>query len=105
MKRLMEPDPQMQTGEWLLHSRELQDTEDQFYQKMREPDVERLREVRGEPGKEQTTGGGPPRNGAKSWPKTKKLRGGKPGLRVSTIGGTSPPLGTETPPPLPLHQQ
>jgi len=51
LKRLMEPDPQMQTGEWLLHSRELQDTEDQFYQKMREPEVERLREVRGEPGK------------------------------------------------------
>ena len=47
----MEPDPQMQTGEWLLHSRELQDTEDQFHQRMREPEVERLREVRGEPGK------------------------------------------------------
>ena len=56
LKRLMEPDPQMQTGEWLLHSRELQDTEDQFHQKMREPEVERLREVRGEPGKRADQG-------------------------------------------------
>ena len=51
LKRLMEPDPQMQTGEWLLHNRELQRTEDQFHKKMREPDVERLREIRGEPKK------------------------------------------------------
>ena len=39
LKRLMEPDPQMQTGEWLLHSGELQDTEDQFHGRTREPEI------------------------------------------------------------------
>jgi len=51
LKRLMEPDPQMQIGEWLLHSGELQDTEDQFYRRTQEPEIERLRDIRGEPEK------------------------------------------------------
>ena len=51
LKKLMEPDPQLQTGEWLLHSGELQDTEDQFHRRTREPEIERLRDIRGEPEK------------------------------------------------------
>ena len=51
LKKLMEPDPQMQTGEWLLHSGELQDTEDQFHRRTREPEIERLRDIRLEPEK------------------------------------------------------
>ena len=45
LKRLMEPDPQLQTGEWLLHNEELQSTEDQFHRRTREPEVERLQET------------------------------------------------------------
>ena len=51
LKRLMEPDPQLQTGEWLLHNEELQSTEDQFHRRTRVPEVELLREIRGEPEK------------------------------------------------------
>ena len=47
----MQPDPQAQTGEWIHHNRELQTTEDQFYRRTREPEIERLREIRGEPKK------------------------------------------------------
>ena len=46
-------------------------------------------------GKEQIMGGGPPKNGAKLWPKTKKPGGGRPGPGASVIGRISPPLGTE----------
>ena len=50
LKRLMEPDPWVQTGEWVQHSQELQETEDQFYQRTREPEIE-LRDIRVEPEK------------------------------------------------------
>ena len=59
LKRLMEPDPWVQTGEWVQHSQELQETEDQFYQRTREPEIE-LQDIRGELRKERTTGGEPP---------------------------------------------
>ena len=49
LKKLMEPDPQLQTGEW--HNGELQDTEDQFHRRTRELEIERLWDIRGEPEK------------------------------------------------------
>ena len=49
LKKLLEPDPQAQTGEWLHHSGELQEAENQFYQRTREPEIERLQDIRGEP--------------------------------------------------------
>ena len=49
MKKLLEPDPQTQTGEWLHHGGELQEAENQFYQRTREPEIERLQDIRGEP--------------------------------------------------------
>ena len=41
MKKLMEPDPQAQTGEWLPHSGELQDTKNQFHRRTKDPEIER----------------------------------------------------------------
>ena len=41
----------MQTGEGIQHSRELQVTEDQFHRRTREPEIKRLRDIRGEPKK------------------------------------------------------
>ena len=47
------------------------------------------------PRKEQITGGDPPWNGAKSWPRAKRTGGEKPGPGASATGGTSPPPGIE----------
>ena len=50
-KKLLEPDPQTQTGEWLRHGGELQEAENQFHQRTREPEIEHLQDIRGEPKK------------------------------------------------------
>ena len=49
LKKLMEPDHQAQTGEWIHHNRELQTTEDQFHRRTRVPEIERLHDIQGEP--------------------------------------------------------
>ena len=51
LKRLYAQDPQTQTGEWLLGNEDLREVENQFYRNTREPEVQRFREIRGEPEK------------------------------------------------------
>ena len=48
LKKLLEPDPQTQTREWFRHGRELHEAENQFHRRTREPEIERLRDIRGE---------------------------------------------------------
>ena len=96
LKGLMEPDPQLQTGEWLPCT--MKNSKVQKINSIGELENQRLSDSgRSEesPRNEQIMGGDPPENGAKSWLKTKRPGGEKPGPGASVIGGTSPPLGME----------